>query len=86
MLQIPIKTKTEVTFLQMFSIFVAVYSQEDIFNAIALPIDLRLNGPHPWGGIPIVENDKDSKNAWVLKILIPNICKCLQGFIILTAS
>ncbi|GFH56480.1 hypothetical protein CTEN210_12956 [Chaetoceros tenuissimus] len=40
-LQIPIRTRTEVSILQVFSIFIVVYSQEDVFNAIALLIDSR---------------------------------------------
>lgn len=40
-LQIPIRTKTEVSILQVFSIFIVVYCQEDVFNAIALLIDSR---------------------------------------------
>lgn len=85
-LQIPIGTKKHVTILQLLSIFVAVYSQEDVFNAIALPIDLRLDGPHPWGRIPVDEEDKESKCAWIWKVLLPNIFKCVQGFIVLFAS
>lgn len=84
--QIPIRTKPEVMILQICSIFKSVYYQGDVFNAIALPIDLRLNGPHPWGGIPIEDDKKHSRAYWMSKILLPNAFKCLQGFIVLLAS
>lgn len=83
---IPIRTKPEVAVLQLFTIFLAVYSQDDMFNAIALPIDLRLNGSHPWGGIPVEDEVKRSYLAWVKRILVPNVMKCFAGTLVLLTS
>lgn len=85
-LQIPIHTKTQVKMLQISSIFISVYYQDDVFNGIALPIDLRLSGPHPWGGIPIEEDEKNSRAAWIFRVLIPNLLMCIQGFTVFLAS
>lgn len=85
-LDIPIQTKREVTVLQFFAIFIAVYSQDDMFNAIALPIDLRLSGPHPWGGIPVEEEEKESKSTWTKRILIPSLMKFIAGMLVLATS
>ena len=83
---IPYQTPIEVTITQPLSLFVMFYSQDDVFNAVAYMIDLRLNGPHPWGGIPIAKKLKESKRAWMRKILIPNFLKFSQGLLVLFTS
>lgn len=85
-LQIPIHTENLVKILQISSVIISVYYQGDVFNGIALPIDLRLNGPHPWGGIPIAKEEKNSKSAWIFRVLLPNLFKCTQGFVVLLTS
>lgn len=86
LLQIPIHTDNLVKILQISSVIISVYYQGDVFNGIALPIDLRLNGPHPWGGIPIAKEEKNSKSAWIFRVLLPNLFKCTQGFVVLLTS
>ena len=81
-----IKYSLQLTILRISTILIAVYCQGDIFNAIALPIDLRLDGPHPWGEIPIEDNKRLSSSYWMSKILLPNILKFRQGSVVLAAS
>ncbi|GFH56458.1 hypothetical protein CTEN210_12934 [Chaetoceros tenuissimus] len=94
-LQIPIHTDIEVSILQVFSIFIEVYSQEDIFNAIGLLLNSRR--------IPLERLRADNKRtvrdfydgaeevrqtniSYLLHVLLPNVFNFLQGTSVLIAS
>ncbi|GFH59482.1 hypothetical protein CTEN210_15958 [Chaetoceros tenuissimus] len=82
-LQIPIHTDIEVTILQVFSIFIEVYSQEDIFNAIGLLLNSRRI---PLERLRAGDSKEEVRVSFMLHVLLPNIFNFLQGMSVLIAS
>lgn len=85
-LGIPVHAEVSVRVVQLLAIIVAVYIQEDVLNAIRIPVILRLNGPNPWEEtFRISQNDKTCM-VWMMRVLFPNFLKFSQGMVVLLAS
>ena len=82
-LQIPIHTDIEVSILQVFSIFIEVYSQEDIFNAIGLLLNSRRI---PLERLRADDSTEEVRVSYFLHVLLPNFFNFLQGTSVLIAS
>ena len=85
-LGIPVHAEVSVRVVQLLAIIVAVYIQEDVLNAIRIPVILRIHGPNPWEEtFRISQNDKTCM-VWMMKVLFPNLLKFSQGMVVLLAS
>lgn len=85
-LGIPVHVEVPVRVVQLLAIIVAVYIQEDVLNAIRIPVILRLNGPNPWQETFRISQNEKTCMVWMMRVLFPNFLKFSQGMVVLLAS
>lgn len=81
----PVHAQASVYVVQFLAIIVSVYIQEDVLNAIRIPVLLRMNGPDPWEETLKIPPNKKTSRHWITHVLIPNLLKFSQGMTVLVA-